>query len=715
MGSKNTNQPEGSRVDRDFEEELEPMAAEETQTITTKDEAQKGDTEIIPQQNPQEDTAELTKHGEETAETERESKKPTEQALEEILNIAEVANALRLKDIEQRYGAGLLGRFRAFLAGEFDFDILPEGETRKNALKTLARKAVVSIFNRRTLLGGAVLAGVGIFTGGIGSIALYSMAGGVLGNTLAETLESVLPKTPTKAREALLKLYITSSQAMLQRVKQKEIKNPEDVSQLFGQILNQIQYENQKQIQKHHQRIIDLEKKWNIVKSAFYGLGALAGGALGSLSEMVSHTQNLSNIQHLGWRDFDGDGFYHYVVKVGDQLYYQIRPQDIEFARTTGWPLTSFKIESLQGMWHSVLPNQPLPSVQSSLDVFSQLSWQAPKLRDLAPAAGALCVVWDTLRQPKAKPIEVQKPYMPLLEEGAESAEAIFDLDPVNATKPEFLHHWEKGETYAFYALTSEGPKVFFATINDIFTTGDNQKVIYEATFYKPDENGNLQEKAQMWMDGDKMANAARIKINLGDRIDLEEIRERLENMTKPLPDREEPEQEITEATEPKEEKSKPEPQTTEPATSEKTTEEEEKEEEEETKIPESPLAATPETTSPLTQTEKEKEEEEKDEEERVERKPTPPITKPEKTPVKEKRIEIGNLGGIKVNLRGQIEEILPQTKMLVKEEKIIYSGQEIAPGERIRFTSKEGKSITLVYEGKDYNDNAIFQVIEQS
>jgi len=47
---------------------------------------------------------------------------------------------------------------------------------------------------------------------------------------------------------------------------------------------------------------------------------------------------------------------------------------------------------------------------------------------------------------------------------------------------------------------------------------------------------------------------------------------------------------------------------------------------------------------------------------------------------------------------------------MLVKEEEIIYNGQEIAPGERIRFTSKEGKSITLVYEGKDYNDNAIFQ-----
>ncbi|MCD6194665.1 hypothetical protein J7K05_00460, partial [bacterium] len=432
MESKNTGQPKslgGGNSDSEARKKL-PETAERS-------EIQKGNTEI----NPQEDTTELLRHdliaGEETAETERESKEPTEQALEEILNVAEVANALRLKDIEQRYGAGLLGKFRAFLAGEFDFDILPEGETRKNALKTSARKAVVSIFNRRTLLGGAVLAGVGIFTGGIGSIALYSMAGGVLGNTLAETLESVLPKnTPTKAREALLKLYITSSQAMLQRVKPKEIKNPEDVSQLFGQILNQIQYENQKQIQKHHQRIIDLERKWNIVKSAFYGLGALAGGALGSLSEMVSHTQNLSNIQHLGWRDFDGDRLYHYVVKVGDQLYYQIRPQDIEFAKTTGWPLTSFKIESLQGMWHSVLPNQPLPSVQSGLDVFSQLSWQAPKLRDLAPAAGALCIVWDTLRQPKAKPIEVQKPDMPLLEEGAESAEAIFELNPVNATKP---------------------------------------------------------------------------------------------------------------------------------------------------------------------------------------------------------------------------------------------------------------------------------------
>jgi len=163
--------------------------------------------------------------------------------------------------------------------------------------------------------------------------------------------------------------------------------------QLFGQILNQIQYENQKQIQKHHQRIIDLERKWNIVKSAFYGLGALAGGALGSLSEMVSHTQNLSNIQHLGRRDFDGDHLCHYVVKVGDQLYYQIRSQDIEFAKTTGWPLTPFRIEGLQGMWHSVLPNQPLPP-SPSLTTLEQIFYQAPKLKDLAPAAGALCVVF---------------------------------------------------------------------------------------------------------------------------------------------------------------------------------------------------------------------------------------------------------------------------------------------------------------------------------
>lgn len=91
--------------------------------------------------------------------------------------------------LEKKYGGGLMGRWHRFMSGEMDVEVDEEGQTRHNYVTELARRGLRTIFNRKTLIGGLALAGIGALSGGIGAIglpALYSFMGAMGGRAVAE-------------------------------------------------------------------------------------------------------------------------------------------------------------------------------------------------------------------------------------------------------------------------------------------------------------------------------------------------------------------------------------------------------------------------------------------------------------------------------------------------------------------------------------------------
>lgn len=111
---------------------------------------------------------------------------------------------IRERRIEEKHGQGFIGRVKAWLAGEHDVAVDEEGDVRRNLWSELTRRGARTIFNRRTLAGGAMLATVGFLTGGWGLPAAYAFLGGVAGRGIGEAWSAFKGKE-RKLREDLLR------------------------------------------------------------------------------------------------------------------------------------------------------------------------------------------------------------------------------------------------------------------------------------------------------------------------------------------------------------------------------------------------------------------------------------------------------------------------------------------------------------------------------
>ena len=402
-------------------------------------------------------------NGREGGEEERSEEERRADATEQFLSICEVFEELRRRDIEHRYGKGTLARMRAWLAGEYDFR-LTQGRLERDNLTFLARKALVTIFNRRTLLGGAALAAVGIFTGGVGIPALYALGGGTLGNAIGELWQTASKNNPETARRELYQQYLASITTTFTRLSEeirllgREIgpltSSPESIPRKYLEaVINEVYKATREKIKEKHQTILDLEHLWNRRKGLLYAVGALVGGAFGAWQAYQTRIESLGElrqtIQDLGWHDYDGDGIFHQVVKVGDQLYYKLIPHDWAVAQAHGWPLHGFNISGLEGLWHQMYPGQPLPSAEALKgfsEVVRHIDW-----RFLAPLAGTL-----SLAAPRGEVAQLPEitPYPPLPE--------IFDIEkqtihPCKAMEGESLPELTANQRYMIAIRDKEG------------------------------------------------------------------------------------------------------------------------------------------------------------------------------------------------------------------------------------------------------------------
>lgn len=130
---------------------------------------------------------------------------------EEIIELVKEGSLtdLRLAELEARHGAGVVGKIRAFLAGESALTVEETGQVGRNYLNDIARRVLTSALNRRTLGGAVVLGALGAATGGVGAVAFGSLGGLAAGRLIAELIDAHARKGTTQRAKELLETEVS--------------------------------------------------------------------------------------------------------------------------------------------------------------------------------------------------------------------------------------------------------------------------------------------------------------------------------------------------------------------------------------------------------------------------------------------------------------------------------------------------------------------------
>ncbi|MCL5795634.1 MAG: hypothetical protein M1338_04760, partial [Patescibacteria group bacterium] len=223
----------------------------------------------------------------------------------------------RKRDLDQKYGKGLMGEFKKFIAGEYDFDVDEGGEVKKNTWKTWLRIGAKTLLNKQVATGALSLGVVGLLTGGIGLGAgaatfFGTAAGRGVGEAWAEiTGEGKLREEIARAQYG--KWYEGRNLAKEITELQKQGTDPEQINNKIAELV-QFMYEPHKETVERQEEYKKLQAKNDKIKNGLGMIGGMAGlathMALGGLKDML---YNL---------DIDGNHVYHNVQLVNDKWHF---------------------------------------------------------------------------------------------------------------------------------------------------------------------------------------------------------------------------------------------------------------------------------------------------------------------------------------------------------------------------------------------------------
>lgn len=221
--------------------------------------------------------------------------------------------AWRERKIQERYGEGRIGKFKAFVAGERDFSRDEDGRIRWHGWNELSRKALKTVFNRKTAVAAGTLAVVGVLTGGVGVPAAGALFGSMVGQGVVEAWHSYNSKEQNLRAKRAFSEYgqWESLHGLAQEV--EEAQNEEEKGQRIGQLVEAFRLSSE-DINTQGKEIIQEEKIWNKRRQIGSLLGGLAGAGIGA---------GLSNLgEKIMTMDIDGNGIKHLVERVNDSWHY---------------------------------------------------------------------------------------------------------------------------------------------------------------------------------------------------------------------------------------------------------------------------------------------------------------------------------------------------------------------------------------------------------
>ncbi|MCL5407290.1 MAG: hypothetical protein M1429_02230 [Patescibacteria group bacterium] len=241
----------------------------------------------------------------------------------------------RERQIQERYGGGRLGQLRAFTAGERDFEMDENGQIQQRAWRELSRKALTTVFNRRTALAAGTLGLVGIFTGGVGLPAAGALFGSMTGRGVVEAWHSLNGRERGLREEIARSQYREWSRHHETALSTQEEGIDNDTrNQRIAELVDSVHQTNE-EITVREGEIIQEQGIWNRRRRIGEFLGGVAGLAAGiwsGFTELSKHAMTMN---------IDGDKTTHLVEKVNDAWHYVYNTtQEVVKAHIQGATLT---------------------------------------------------------------------------------------------------------------------------------------------------------------------------------------------------------------------------------------------------------------------------------------------------------------------------------------------------------------------------------------
>ncbi len=243
---------------------------------------------------------------------------------EELVDLVNKASfrEVRKHEISQKYGKGLIGKTRAFLAGEFDVGVgKADDKVRRSGWNKCAeagRRASMSIFNRRVAGAAGTAAVLGVLTGGVGAAAGGVIFGSMAGRGTAEAIAAVRGKE-TGARMEILE----AEKEHWHRLKElagelSETENPDQKLELMTEITNLYHKQGEsvllKQMQTAEEKLGGEREALNKSRARWQLAGEIAGMGAGVGYSFL--TGRFAAIDIDLWNKVDGQNIAHKVLKV---------------------------------------------------------------------------------------------------------------------------------------------------------------------------------------------------------------------------------------------------------------------------------------------------------------------------------------------------------------------------------------------------------------
>lgn len=244
---------------------------------------------------------------------------------QELVDLVNSLSYQELRQLEQdrKYGQGKIGKFKAWLSGEFDFKLDEKGQLAHQALNEAGRKAISTIFNKRTIASAAAFTAMGIITGGVGWASGGVLLGSVAGRFSAEALDFAKGTTREARRELLLAEQERWGilRAKADRFNSLRESDPVEANKFLSEIADIYYRQGEasviKQIslaekqQNFDQKLANHQKWCNRLQT----IGELVGGVAG-----LAYSVNAGHVEKIDtdlWNGIKDQSTFHEVAKQG--------------------------------------------------------------------------------------------------------------------------------------------------------------------------------------------------------------------------------------------------------------------------------------------------------------------------------------------------------------------------------------------------------------
>ncbi|MDD3774145.1 MAG: hypothetical protein PHW50_02605, partial [Patescibacteria group bacterium] len=478
-----------------------------------------------------------------------ETTSPKFEDVKEFLAAQKALNSVREKDLKRRY-QGKLWKLKAWLGGDFDWELTRDGEIKEKATKhILARKTAGAVLNKR----GLFLLGSIIVTAATGGTILPAI-GALLGGAGAWGFTERKRQTElSQNQREIMQVYLESIVELLPKLREGAAKTESEMAEFINKAAETILEKTNEQLETKHNDIKELKDKLDKKRGKWMTWGSLIGLAVGGSAAVAATIleakaklaeQIIKNGVEYGQQNFDQVlaktpypqnwlDLTHNVIEKGGKFFHIIRAEDIALANQTGWSLTQQEL-SVAGQNFMVHAKELALSPAQIATLHSKATTEMAKfllsqnhlLQNTAIALGASLFgslygkVSDRLKtRIREIPAETttrttQVGTEPVVIHGQIVGNAeLFTLAPITHREGVEIPNWEPGKTYLFTTEIGTEPNTQYVKI--LKQQKINNQEYYVAQFLDLNpETRNLEPTNFALLPVDQFNQAARVELN---------------------------------------------------------------------------------------------------------------------------------------------------------------------------------------------------------